>query len=175
MTQPGALLFDLGNVVFRIDLERVFARWAEHAGCDAALLRDRFSHDEPTSGTSAARSMPRRTSRACASRLASISMTPACSMDGVSFSSRRCPASASATHRPENSNLWIHQFQSHACCALRSAICAGAQLFPGGVRLLRDRPAEAGASGRRLNRERDRRVGEPHSVLRAAGGACDLG
>jgi len=42
-----ALLFDLGNVVFRIDFERVFARWAAHAGCDAALLRNRFSHDEP--------------------------------------------------------------------------------------------------------------------------------
>ena len=41
-----ALLFDLGNVVFRIDFGRVFARWAEHAGCDAALLRERFSHDE---------------------------------------------------------------------------------------------------------------------------------
>src|SRR4051812_21209557 len=46
---PGpvdALLFDLGNVVFRIDFERVFARWAAHAGCDAALLRARFSHDD---------------------------------------------------------------------------------------------------------------------------------
>lgn len=42
-----ALLFDLGNVVIRIDFERVFARWAELAGCDAALLRERFSHDEP--------------------------------------------------------------------------------------------------------------------------------
>ena len=42
-----ALLFDLGNVVFRIDFGRVFARWAEHAGCDAALLREKFSHDEP--------------------------------------------------------------------------------------------------------------------------------
>src|ERR1043165_7562968 len=42
-----ALPFDLGNVVFRIDFERVFARWAAHAGCDAALLRERFSHDEP--------------------------------------------------------------------------------------------------------------------------------
>src|ERR1043165_4426304 len=42
-----ALPFDLGNVVFRIDFERVFARWAAHAGCDAALLRQRFSHDEP--------------------------------------------------------------------------------------------------------------------------------
>ena len=45
--EVDALLFDLGNVVIRIDFERVFARWAEHAGCDAALLREKFSHDEP--------------------------------------------------------------------------------------------------------------------------------
>jgi len=46
--KPGsadALLFDLGNVVFEIDFERAFARWAHHASCDAALLRARFSHD----------------------------------------------------------------------------------------------------------------------------------
>ena len=42
-----ALLFDLGNVVIRIDFERVFAHWAAHAGCDAARLREKFSHDEP--------------------------------------------------------------------------------------------------------------------------------
>jgi glucose-1-phosphatase len=41
-----ALLFDLGNVVIRIDFDRVFARWAELAGCDAAMLRERFSHDQ---------------------------------------------------------------------------------------------------------------------------------
>lgn len=41
-----ALLLDLGNVVFRIDFDRVFARWAKQAGCDAALLRQRFSHDD---------------------------------------------------------------------------------------------------------------------------------
>jgi putative hydrolase of the HAD superfamily len=40
-----ALLFDLGNVVFDIDFERAFARWARHASCDAATLRERFSHD----------------------------------------------------------------------------------------------------------------------------------
>src|SRR5262245_27834572 len=43
----SALLFDLGNVVIRIDFDRVFARWAALAGCDAALLREKFSHDEP--------------------------------------------------------------------------------------------------------------------------------
>jgi putative hydrolase of the HAD superfamily len=43
----GALLLDLGNVVIRIDFERAFARWAAHAGCDATLLREKFSHDEP--------------------------------------------------------------------------------------------------------------------------------
>jgi glucose-1-phosphatase len=42
-----ALLFDLGNVVIRIDFERVFARWAALAGCDAALLRQKFLHDDP--------------------------------------------------------------------------------------------------------------------------------
>ena len=42
-----ALLFDLGNVVIRIDFERVFARWAALAGCDTARLREKFSHDEP--------------------------------------------------------------------------------------------------------------------------------
>jgi HAD superfamily hydrolase (TIGR01509 family) len=42
-----ALLFDLGNVVIRIDFERVFVRWAALAGCDAARLRDKFSHDDP--------------------------------------------------------------------------------------------------------------------------------
>ena len=46
-TSIDALLFDLGNVVIRIDFERVFARWAAHAGCDAARLREKFSHDEP--------------------------------------------------------------------------------------------------------------------------------
>ncbi|MGB9366957.1 MAG: HAD-IA family hydrolase [Xanthobacteraceae bacterium] len=41
-----ALLFDLGNVVIRIDFDRVFARWAVLAGCDAGQLRERFSYDE---------------------------------------------------------------------------------------------------------------------------------
>jgi putative hydrolase of the HAD superfamily len=48
--KPGsadALLFDLGNVVINIDFERAFAHWASSAGCDPALLRERFSHDEP--------------------------------------------------------------------------------------------------------------------------------
>jgi glucose-1-phosphatase len=41
-----ALLFDLGNVVFRIDFNLAFARWAEHARCDASLLRARFTVDD---------------------------------------------------------------------------------------------------------------------------------
>lgn len=48
--KPGAveaLLFDLGGVVIDIDFDRVFAHWAAPAGCDPALLRERFSHDEP--------------------------------------------------------------------------------------------------------------------------------
>jgi HAD superfamily hydrolase (TIGR01509 family) len=40
-----ALLFDLGNVVFEVDFDRAFARWAQYASCDAAILRERFSHD----------------------------------------------------------------------------------------------------------------------------------
>ena len=47
---PGsadALLFDLGGVIIDIDFNRVFARWAARAGCDAASLRERFSADEP--------------------------------------------------------------------------------------------------------------------------------
>jgi glucose-1-phosphatase len=48
--KPGAaeaLLFDLGNVVIDIDFERAFAHWAASARCDPALLRERFTHDEP--------------------------------------------------------------------------------------------------------------------------------
>ena len=40
-----ALLFDLGGVVIDIDFNRVFARWAQHARCDAAQVRSRFSPD----------------------------------------------------------------------------------------------------------------------------------
>jgi HAD superfamily hydrolase (TIGR01509 family) len=42
-----ALLFDLGGVIIDIDFGRVCARWAEHAGCDAAALRARLIFDEP--------------------------------------------------------------------------------------------------------------------------------
>jgi FMN phosphatase YigB (HAD superfamily) len=41
-----ALLFDLGNVVIDIDFNRVFERWAEHAGCEVSRVRARFSVDE---------------------------------------------------------------------------------------------------------------------------------
>jgi putative hydrolase of the HAD superfamily len=47
--EPGgvdALLFDLGGVVIDIDFNRVFARWAEHAGCDERLVRERFAQDD---------------------------------------------------------------------------------------------------------------------------------
>jgi HAD superfamily hydrolase (TIGR01509 family) len=46
--KPGsadALLFDLGGVVIDIDFNLAFARWAHHASCDAAVLRERFSQD----------------------------------------------------------------------------------------------------------------------------------
>jgi glucose-1-phosphatase len=45
LVSADALLFDLGNVVFEVDFNRAFARWAQYASCDAAALRERFSHD----------------------------------------------------------------------------------------------------------------------------------
>jgi putative hydrolase of the HAD superfamily len=41
-----ALLFDLGGVIAHIDFSRATSRWARHAGCDAALIASRYSHDE---------------------------------------------------------------------------------------------------------------------------------
>src|ERR1700742_4370007 len=43
---PQALLFDLGGVVFEIDFNLAFARWAAHAGCEPALLKQRFAFDD---------------------------------------------------------------------------------------------------------------------------------
>lgn len=40
-----ALLFDLGRVVIDIDFNRALARWARHASCDEAFLRERFALD----------------------------------------------------------------------------------------------------------------------------------
>jgi glucose-1-phosphatase len=40
-----ALLFDLGRVVIDIDFNLAFAKWAEHARCDQAVIARRFSHD----------------------------------------------------------------------------------------------------------------------------------
>ena|SRR3984885_10539593 len=44
--QAGALLFDLGRVVLDIDFDRTLHRWARHAGCEPALLAQRFPRDE---------------------------------------------------------------------------------------------------------------------------------
>lgn len=46
MTRPAvdALLFDFGGVIIEIDFDRVFARWAQHAGVRAAQVKERFSH-----------------------------------------------------------------------------------------------------------------------------------
>src|SRR4051812_46989774 len=44
---PDVLLFDLGRVVIDIDVNRIFARWAEHAGCAAADIAARVRFDEP--------------------------------------------------------------------------------------------------------------------------------
>ncbi len=43
---PRAVLFDLGNVVFRIDFMRTFAVWAEHSGIGVDELRRRFRGGE---------------------------------------------------------------------------------------------------------------------------------
>ena len=66
-----ALLFDLGNVVIRIDFERAFAHRAAHAGGDAARLRENSRTTSLISAMSAARSKRRPTSKACAIRWAS--------------------------------------------------------------------------------------------------------
>jgi putative hydrolase of the HAD superfamily len=42
---PDVLLFDLGGVVIDIDVNRIFARWAEHAGCDLAHVTARVRLD----------------------------------------------------------------------------------------------------------------------------------
>ena len=42
-----ALLFDLGGLVIEIDFDRVFARWAQHARCEPAAIRARFTQDAP--------------------------------------------------------------------------------------------------------------------------------
>lgn len=41
-----ALMFDLGGVVIDLDFGRVLRAWAADAGCDAAVLRRRFTIDE---------------------------------------------------------------------------------------------------------------------------------
>jgi len=53
MTRPllsagaaDALLFDLGRVVLDIDLNKMLACWAGHAGCEPAHLVGRFARDE---------------------------------------------------------------------------------------------------------------------------------
>lgn len=47
MREPvEALLFDFGGVITDIDFSRATACWAKHAGCDAALIAARYSHDE---------------------------------------------------------------------------------------------------------------------------------
>ena len=46
-TRIEALLFDLGGVLIELDWDRVFAHWAACCGADAAVLRARFSFDQP--------------------------------------------------------------------------------------------------------------------------------
>ncbi|HEX6632848.1 MAG TPA: HAD family phosphatase [Usitatibacter sp.] len=42
-----ALLFDLGGVLIHLDWDAVFAHWAACCGADPAVLRSRFTFDEP--------------------------------------------------------------------------------------------------------------------------------
>jgi len=44
--EVDALLFDLGGVVIDIDFDRVFARWAAHAGCESAAIKAGFRTDQ---------------------------------------------------------------------------------------------------------------------------------
>jgi HAD superfamily hydrolase (TIGR01509 family) len=41
-----ALLFDLGGVIVDIDPELIFARWAQHAGCDVPYVKARVRFDD---------------------------------------------------------------------------------------------------------------------------------
>jgi glucose-1-phosphatase len=45
MTAADALLFDLGQVVLKIDFNRAFERWAAQAGCDRARIEEAFRRD----------------------------------------------------------------------------------------------------------------------------------
>jgi len=44
--EADALLFDLGRVVLDIDFNRTLQHWARRAGCEPALLEQRFMRDE---------------------------------------------------------------------------------------------------------------------------------
>jgi glucose-1-phosphatase len=46
LRQVHALLFDLGGVVFKFDIEGAFRFWASRAGCDPRLIAERFSIDD---------------------------------------------------------------------------------------------------------------------------------
>lgn len=45
LEEIDAFLFDLGQVVIRIDFGRAIERWADYAGCDSSSIRPRFSPD----------------------------------------------------------------------------------------------------------------------------------
>lgn len=49
LLSPGdadALLFDLGRVIFKIEFEKALACWADHAGCHALDIAERFVRDD---------------------------------------------------------------------------------------------------------------------------------
>lgn len=46
MTQPKALLFDIGGVVIEIDMQRSFDYWSDRAGADVSDIAERHRRDE---------------------------------------------------------------------------------------------------------------------------------
>lgn len=46
MTQPKALLFDIGGVVIEVDIQRSFDHWSDRAGADVSEIAERHRRDE---------------------------------------------------------------------------------------------------------------------------------
>ena len=155
-----ALLFDLGNVVIRIDFERVFARWAAHAECDAAMLRETFAHDEPYQ-------RHERGEIDTAAYFASLRNSLGVGLDDARFLDgwnavfvEEMPGLSALLARIAP-KIPVYAFtntnRAHAAqCA--SAVCAGARSFPQGVRLPRDGATQTRAGGVRAHREGDWRT-----------------